>query len=99
MYTGWGKNRANTFSLWGRGRDRLYSVINSYNMGQGLVFLFLHSKTLLGFYLLFPPWVTTVGWHERLNGHEFEQALGDGERQISPACCSPLGRKESDTTV
>ena len=22
-----------------------------------------------------------VGWHLRLNGHEFEQALGDGERQ------------------
>ena len=49
MYTGWGESRANTFSLWGRRRDRLYSSINSYNMGEGLVFLFLHSKTLLGF--------------------------------------------------
>ena len=39
-----------------------------------------------------------VGWHHRLNGHEFEQALGDGEGQASPACCSPWGRKESDTT-
>ena len=29
---------------------------------------------------------------------EFEQALGDGERQGSLACCSPWGRKESDTT-
>ena len=29
-----------------------------------------------------------VGWHYRLNGHEFEQALGDGEGQGSLACCS-----------
>ena len=26
-----------------------------------------------------------VGWHHRLNGHEFEQALGDGEEQGSLA--------------
>ena len=39
-----------------------------------------------------------VGWHHRLNGHEFEQTLGDGEGQGSLACCSPWGRKESDTT-
>ena len=30
-----------------------------------------------------------VGWHHRLNGHEFEQALGDGEGQGNLACCSP----------
>ena len=36
------------------------------------------------------------GWHHRLNGHEFEQALGDGEGQESLACCSPWGYKESD---
>ena len=30
-----------------------------------------------------------VGWHHQLNGHEFEQALGDGEGQGSLACCSP----------
>ena len=39
-----------------------------------------------------------VGWHHRLNGHEFEQAPGDGEGQGSLACCSPWGHKESDTT-
>ena len=39
-----------------------------------------------------------VGWHQQLNGHEFEQALGDDEGQGGLACCSPLGRKESDTT-
>ena len=39
-----------------------------------------------------------VGWHHQLYGHEFEQALGDGERQGSLACCSPQGQKELDTT-
>ena len=39
-----------------------------------------------------------VGWHHRLNGHESEQSLGDSGGQRSPACCSPWGRKESDTT-
>ena len=46
-------------------------------------------------------WVTEdemVGWHHRLDGHEFEQALGDGEGQGSLTCCSPWGRKELDTT-
>ena len=33
-----------------------------------------------------------------LNGHEFEQTLGDSEGQGSLACCSPWGHKESDTT-
>ena len=37
-----------------------------------------------------------AGWHHRLDGHEFEQALGDGEGQGSLACCSPWGRKELD---
>ena len=40
-----------------------------------------------------------VGWHHRLNGHEFEQAPGDGEGQGSLACCSPSSHKESDRTV
>ena len=39
-----------------------------------------------------------VGWHHRLNGHEFEQTLGDGEGQGSLACCCPWGRKELDPT-
>ena len=39
-----------------------------------------------------------VGWHDQLNGHEFEQTLGDGEGQGSLACCSPWGRKESEMT-
>ena len=39
-----------------------------------------------------------VGWHHRLNGHMFEQTpeVGDGQGEL--ACCSPWGRKESDTT-
>ena len=39
-----------------------------------------------------------VGWYHRLNGHDFEQALGDCEGQGSLVCCSPWGRKESDVT-
>ena len=39
-----------------------------------------------------------VGWHHRLNGHEFAQTLGVGDGQGSMLCCSPWGRKESDTT-
>ena len=39
-----------------------------------------------------------VGWHHRLEGHEFEQAPGAGDGQGSLECCSPRGRKESDTT-
>ena len=39
-----------------------------------------------------------LGWYHRLNGHEFEQALGDSEGQGGLACCSPWGRKELDMT-
>ena len=39
-----------------------------------------------------------VGWHHWLNGHEFEQALGDAKGQGDLACYSPLGHKELDTT-
>ena len=39
-----------------------------------------------------------VGWHHRLNRHEFEQTPGDSEGQGSLECCSPWGRKESDMT-
>ena len=39
-----------------------------------------------------------VGWHHRLNAHEFEQTPGDGAGQGSQVHCSPRGRKVSDTT-
>ena len=39
-----------------------------------------------------------IGWHHRLNGHEFEQIPGDSEGQGSLTCCSPWGCKESDVT-
>ena len=39
-----------------------------------------------------------VGWHHQLNGYGFEQTPGDSTGQRSLACCSPWGRKESDTT-
>ena len=40
----------------------------------------------------------TVGWHHRLDGHEFEQALGVGDGQGSLVHYSPWGHKELDTT-
>ena len=39
-----------------------------------------------------------VGWHHQLDGHEFEQTLGESEGQESLVCCSPWGHKELDTT-
>ena len=39
-----------------------------------------------------------VGWHHQLDGHEFELARGDSERQGSLVCCSPWGHKESYMT-
>ena len=39
-----------------------------------------------------------VGWHHQLVGHEFEQAPGVGDGQVSLARCSPWSWKESDTT-
>ena len=39
-----------------------------------------------------------VGWQHWLNGHEFEQTLGDSEGQLGLACCSPWCCKKSDTT-
>ena len=39
-----------------------------------------------------------VGWHHRLNGHEFEQTQGDSEGQESLTGCSSWGHKELGTT-
>ena len=39
-----------------------------------------------------------VGWHHQLNGHEFEQAPGDGEGWGNLVCCSPRDSKELDMT-
>jgi len=39
----------------------------------------------------------TVGWHHRLNEHEFERAPGGGDGQGGLACCGPSGHKESGT--
>ena len=39
-----------------------------------------------------------VGWDHQLNGHEFEQVLGDGEVQGTLACNSPWDHKEQDMT-
>ena len=39
-----------------------------------------------------------VGWHYRLNGHEFGWTLGVGDAQRGLVCCSSWGCKESDMT-
>ena len=39
-----------------------------------------------------------VGWHHRLDRHEFEQAVGVGDGQGSLVCCSPWVHKELDKT-
>ena len=39
-----------------------------------------------------------VGWHHRLDGHEFEQSPGAGDGQGGLVCCSPWGCRESDMT-
>ena len=39
-----------------------------------------------------------VGWHHRLDGHEFEEALGVGDGKGSLAHCSPCGHKALDMT-
>ena len=39
-----------------------------------------------------------VGWHHRLDGREFEQALGVGDGQGGLECRDSWGRKETDTT-
>ena len=39
-----------------------------------------------------------VGWHYQLNGHEFEQTLGESEGQGRVVCCSSWGHQELDTT-
>ena len=39
-----------------------------------------------------------VGWHQQVDGREFEQALRVGDGQGGLACCSPWGHKELDTT-
>ena len=39
-----------------------------------------------------------VGWHHRLHGHEFEQALGVGDGQEDLVRCGPWSHEELDTT-
>ena len=43
------------------------------------------------------------GWHQWLNGHEFEQIPEDGDGQVSMECCSPWGSQSqtwlSDWTI
>ena len=51
--------------------------------------LMCRANSLENFLMLGKTEGEMVGWHHRLNGHEFQPALGDGEGQGSLACCSP----------
>ena len=42
--------------------------------------------------------IRLVGWHHQLDGHELEQAPEVGDGQVSLACCSSWGHKESEIT-
>ena len=61
-------------------------------------FFFFFNIYLFIFWLPLVSEDEMVGWHHRLDGHEFEQSSGDGEGQGSLACCSPWDSKESDMT-
>ena len=39
-----------------------------------------------------------AGWHDRLDGREFERTPGDGDRQGGLVCCNSWGHKESEMT-
>ena len=54
----------------------------------------LFSQITLG-WALWVFYCLVVEWHHQLNGHEFKQALGDGEGQGILACYRPWGHKES----
>ena len=59
---------------------------------------FEQAGTVRNKVMQFKPPSFWVEWHHQLDGHEFEQAPGVGDGQGSLVCCSPWGRKESDTT-
>ena len=40
-----------------------------------------------------------IGWHHRLNGHEFEQSPGDGEGQRSLVSTVHRGHKDLDVAL
>ena len=52
-----------------------------------------HQHHLIPEYLITPKeiWMASA-----THGHEFEEALGDGEGPGNLACCSPWDHKESD---
>ena len=82
------------------GREGDYIIKESH--GGPLVSIWSSWNTLRGFSMLLLPNEKEIhrglGWHHRLNGHEFEQAPGVGDGQGGLACCSPWGNKGSDMT-
>ena len=79
----------------------LYKCIVHYVYSQDYTFIWFGKDPDAGKDWRQKKWVAEdelVVWHHRLNGHEFEQALGIDDGQESLACYSPWGRKELDMT-
>ena len=88
------------------GEHRLASCVHACACVRLKVFLFKRINTALGLpnpmqgHGIFSERVTRdemVGWHHRLNGQKFQQALAVGDGQGGLACYSPWGRRELDT--
>ena len=56
------------------------------------------NRIRTGLYVVKETELEMVGWHHQINGHEFEQILGDREGQGNLACCSLWSCKELETT-
>ena len=92
----------NTWFSWYPGTrplSSLPSLLDTSPFPQPLMLGCLGLHVLCSFFAMYTQTEKEMaGWHHRLDGYEFEQALGDGEGQGSLVCCSPWGRKESDST-
>ena len=61
-------------------------------------FLYSHSISCWKTEVLKSLIIIVLWWHHQLNGHEFEQTLGDSKGQGSLTCCCSWDHKKSDTT-
>ena len=83
-------------------RSQRYSVEKQGSrMVSGQFLFFFNWRKIVLYFIFFFNWGNIVlssaihaSWYHRLNGHEFEQAPGVGDRQGSLECCRPWGRKE-----
>ena len=94
--TSWGETEAQGTEV-SHLRSQRYSVEKPGSRLLSAQFLFFSLGGKL-FYNVVLSSAIHASWYHRLNGHEFEQAPGVGDRQGSLECCSLWGCKESDRT-